>query len=105
MARGINVFVGNGNVAGPVYYNNTEGNNDPACSFVLIMDQINGKKVRSTRTRINIFGDLVRICEQKLRVGGYVTVKGELMNREKRKSGEEPQLITEVRGLDIVFVN
>lgn len=104
MARGINVFVGSGNVSGPIKYDPTS-NGDAACSFVLVMDTLNGRRIDTTRVRVNVYGPLVSICEDMLHKGGYVSVEGELMNRERRLLDGDSVTLTEARARDIAFVD
>lgn len=94
MARGINAVVVSGNVTQDIRYGHLDGG-DPFCSFTLISEK-KGKKKR-TIVRINIYQPgLVDVCQDRLQVGVYVLVEGELMNPD-RMSG------CEVRCNEIVF--
>lgn len=112
MAFGVNEQVGSGNVSGPIKFGTTN-DGQVACSFILVMDKRVNRgdrpsgQAQTARVRVNVYGGLAKICEQKLRKGGYVVVSGELMNREPSDSRSDgvSHLITEVRADDIVFTN
>jgi single-stranded DNA-binding protein len=83
-----------GNVGGKIVVGKTR-DNDPACSFsVAAEDGTRG----ATWVRVNAYGALAVRCQKKAVKGIYVTVVGELMNREG-KCGE----LTEVRAKEVVF--
>lgn len=94
--RGVNNITMSGNV-GEIVYGAT-GAGTQACSFMLASERI---KKEPVWVRINVFGPLVQICKTKLSRGGYVIIKGELMNR---KALHDDDRMVEVRCEDIVFV-
>lgn len=95
MHRGLNVWIGSGNIASDLSYGKTHGGDD-ACNFRLAVEQAYKQVLY---VRVNIYGRNVFACERnKLMKGDYVSIEGELMNRK----GQEDTL-TEVRCKDIVF--
>ena len=99
--RGINRVVISGNVAGSaINYRRTDGGSS-ALSFRIASDRhdLSGDVVTAW-VKVNVYIEqLIKVCEQKLKGGGYVIVEGELMNRD----GQRGQL-TEVRAWEIVFI-
>jgi single-stranded DNA-binding protein len=96
--RGTNAWHGSGNVGQPIKFATTKNDTD-CCSFMVAID---GKNNTTTWVRINVYGGLVSICRQKLEVGGYIVINGELMNRGVSSFSDK---VTEVRAVDLVFVN
>ena len=92
--RGFNQVWLSGNVGGKFVIGQTRDNN-PACSFSIAAEDVSRG---TTWVRINVYGSLAVRCQQKIGRGIYVSVLGELMNREG-KFGE----LTEVRAKDICF--
>lgn len=92
--RGHNIVLVSGNVGGPIVAGQTRDNN-PACSFSLAAEEL-GRG--TTWVRINVYGALAQKCQQNVSKGLYVSIIGELMNRQG-KHGE----LTEVRARDILF--
>lgn len=91
-----------GNVSGPIHYGETT-RGDPACSFVLVAE---GKEVPTVFVRVNIYGGLVKVCDQRLKKGAYVIVDGGLMNRKDKEGGDNQSKVKcEVRCEDIIFVS
>jgi single-stranded DNA-binding protein len=94
--RGINSTVFGGNISKVEYAKTDKG--QPCCTFA-IASEIDG---RVTWARINVYGELVNICDRfSLSKGDYVAVQGSLMNRNK--SGNTEVVFLEIRAFDIVF--
>lgn len=77
---------------------------EPACYFLL-------RSVREgteTVTKVNAYGEgLVGLCRDRIKAGQYLSVSGELMNREKTvESGGKAKkiLALEVRALNIMVI-
>lgn len=103
MTRGLNCWTDAGNVSGPIKYGQT-GSGENACSFLLAIDRFDQA---TTWIRVNVYGGLVKVCEQRLQKGVYVAVEGELMNRQCQSTETVEggsKVLTEVRAKDIVFV-
>ncbi|HLG36939.1 MAG TPA: single-stranded DNA-binding protein [Nitrososphaera sp.] len=94
--KGINQVWVSGNVGAKIVSGVTR-DNDPACSFSVAVDDRNRGV---TWVRVNAYGGTASYCLERLRKGCYVSVVGELMNRD----GKYGELI-EVRGKDIVFID
>lgn len=96
MSRGGSVVSATGNVGDPITFGKTPSGDD-CCSFMLAIDE------RGTDNpvwvKINMYGAVVRLCEERLRKGCSLTVHGSFMNR-KRNSGESA---VEVRGREVMF--
>lgn len=92
--RGFNQVWLSGNVGGKFVFGQTRDNN-PACSFSVAAEDLSRG---TTWVRVNVYGNLALKCQQKLGRGAYVSLVGELMNRDG-KFGE----LTEVRAKDIHF--
>lgn len=93
--RGHNIVMISGNVGSNIVIGKTSGDSRSACSFGLASQN---DKRRLTWVRINAYDKLADYCSQKLEKGIYVSVVGELMNREG-KYGE----LTEVRAHQVIF--
>lgn len=83
-----------GNVGGKIV-DGVTGDKNPACSFS-IASEAPGRG--TTWARINVYGPLALQCKTRLRRGCYISVEGELMNRDGH-FGE----LTEVRAKEIIF--
>ncbi len=82
-----------GNVGGKIVFGKTRYE-DPACSFSVSTEDGSG---RTIWVRVNAYSDLAIYCQDKIEKGIFVSVFGELMNRDG-KCGE----LTEIRATDIV---
>lgn len=92
--RGHNVVVLSGNIGGNIVISETKDKRS-ACSFGVASQN---DKHRLTWVRINCYDGLADYCSPILDKGLYVSVVGELMNRDGRH-GE----LTEVRAHQIIF--
>ncbi len=96
--RGLNSVVISGNVGKYITFGDTSAGT-PACSFSIASDRHTGQDgIISAWVKINAYGDVVRICKERLQKGSYVAVTGELMNRTV--SSME---LVEVRAREILF--
>jgi len=87
-----------GNVSGSINFGQT-GDGTEACSFSVASDRTRADNTITAWVRCNVYGDLVRICKSKLDKGVYVSIVGELMNRD---AGNAKELL-EIRVNEIVF--
>jgi hypothetical protein len=91
--RGINLFVGTGEVGHLTSGQTTKGM--PVCSFTFGMEKEDGYLAW---VRVNVYGVHVDFCNRELGKGTRVLVQGELMNRARSTGG---LALTEVRLLDV----
>ena len=97
MQRGINSWVGAGNVASDVSYGQTHSGDD-ACNFRVAIEQAHKNILY---IRVNVYSKNTSVCRMKnLKKGDYVVVEGELMNR----MGKDDVLI-EIRCKEIVITD
>ena len=97
--RGFNIVVFSGNVSNSIKYGNLPDGSQ-ALSFAVASDREAGDVVITAWAKINVYSErLISSCRSRLKGGGYVLVKGELMNRE----GRYGQLL-EVRAHEIIFI-
>jgi single-stranded DNA-binding protein len=96
--RGLNSVVISGNVGNSITFGDTRAGT-PACSFSIASDRHTFDGIISAWVKINAYGDVVRVCEERLEKGCYVMVSGELMNRTV-PAGE----LLEVRAREIIFI-
>jgi len=95
--KGFNAWIGSGNVGQPIKFATTK-KQVPCCSFMVACE----RKGVLVWVRVNVYGEnLVENCRSNLRVGGYIQVQGELMNRAITLD----EKVTEVRGTDLIFLN
>lgn len=92
--RGVNQVWLSGNVGGKIVTGVTRDGN-PCCSFSVAAED--GQR-SATWVRANVYGPLAVKVQNRLQKGMYVSIVGELMNRDG-KFGE----LTEVRAKDVVF--
>lgn len=96
--RGINKVWVAGNVSGSIIFSETDSG-DQTCSFQLASDRVAKESTLTTWVKVNAYlPGLVEACRAYLVKGGYVSVIGELMNRD----GPNGKL-TEVRARELVF--
>lgn len=95
--RGHNLAIISGNVGANIVIGKTTTDSRSACSFAIASQN---DKRRLTWVRINAYDKLAEYCSNKLHKGIYVSVVGELMNRDG-KFGE----LTEVRAHQVIFQN
>jgi single-stranded DNA-binding protein len=98
--RGLNRVVISGYVQERITYGTT-GADATACSFTVASSRNGQGKNIVAYVKINVYGEgFVRLCRARLRVGGYVMVEGELMNRDGVLGD-----LTEVRARELIFVS
>lgn len=97
MSRGINSVSVSGNVGLNVVHSHTTAG-EAACSFPLAVEKKFGKVVWMI---VNAYDRLAEDCLKKLKVGGYVVVKGELISG---KHGEDDMSV-QVKAYEIAFVD
>lgn len=91
--RGINLFIGTGEVGHLTLGQTTKGM--PVCSFTFGMEKEDGYVAW---VRVNVYGVHVEFCNKELEKGTRVLVQGELMNRARSTGG---LALTEVRLFDV----
>lgn len=97
--RGINRWVGSGNVSRDINYNELP-DGSPALSFTIASDRVANGTTITAWVKVNVYIEqLIAICRNRLHRSGYVIVEGELMNREGRHGK-----LTEVRAKEIIFL-
>jgi len=97
--RGLNRWIGSGNVSRDINYGEMP-DGTPVVSFTMASDRVANGSTITAWVKVNVYIEqLVSACKSKLECGGYVLVEGELMNREGRHGK-----LTEVRAREIIFV-
>jgi single-stranded DNA-binding protein len=92
--RGHNTVIFSGNIGGTIVSGETKDKR-PAFSFGIASQN---EKHRTTWARVNSYDKLAEYCSINADKGGYVSVIGELMNRDG-KYGE----LTEIRAHQVIF--
>lgn len=71
----------------------------PCCSFWLECWEDKDRSHATARVKVNVYGGLVSVCEDKLTAGVWVGIQGKLMNRRRPHAAP----LIEVRAENIAF--